>query len=88
MNENLSAVLDRILDKPVGQPEILLGVLLIVIVQINVQVLKVLVSLCVLLGSDVEHMRDSQIEQVLSLQAGDKIAIAQLRQNLDRVKTL
>ena len=61
MNKNFSGILDGIFDKPVGKSEILFSILFIVIVQINIQVVKVLVSLCVLFGSHVEHMRDSQL---------------------------
>jgi len=88
MNKNFSCIFDGIFDKPVGKSEILFSILFIVIVQINIQVVKVLVSLSVLFGSHFEDMRDSQLEQVFGFEASDKVAIIQLGQNLDRVKTL
>lgn len=59
--KHLASIFNRISDKPIGQPEILLGILFIVIVQIDVQVLKILVSFGVLFGSHVEDMRNPEL---------------------------
>ena len=59
--KHLPTIFYRISDKPIGQPEILLGVLFIIVVQIDIKVLKILVSFGVLFGSHVEDMRNPEL---------------------------
>lgn len=88
MDKYLAPILDGISNESIGEPKILLGIFLIIIVQIDIEVLKILTTLGVLFGGDVEHVGDAELQKMLGLEAGDKVAVEKLGLDLDWVKAL
>ena len=62
MDEHFPSLLYRILYESVWQPEVFLSILFIIVVEINIEVLKILVSFCILFGSHIEYVCDSKFE--------------------------
>lgn len=88
MDKDTPSIFDCIFNESVCKPEELFGVLFRVIMQVNIQILEVLLPLCVLLRGYIKYVSDSNFEQMFCLQPCNKIAIGQICQNLNRVKTL
>ena len=88
MDKHLPPIFNRVSNKPIRQPKILLSILLVVIVQVNIQVLKILATLGVLLGGHVEDMGNAQLEKVFGLEARDEVTVEELWEGLDRLEGL
>ena len=56
--------------------------------QVNIQVLKILATLGVLLGGHVEDMGNAQLEKVFGLEARDEVTVEELWEGLDRLEGL
>lgn len=76
MNKNLAPFFYRTSYEPVRQSEKLFSILLITIMQVNVQVLKVMFPPSVLFWSHIENMCYPHLQQMLGLKACNKVAVA------------
>ena len=64
MHQNLATATQSLVDKAIGYAEVLFHVLLWLVVNVQVQVLEVVVSLGVGLASDIQNVRDTLLDQL------------------------
>lgn len=75
MDEHSTSLLNRVSDEPVWDSKELFGVFFIVVMQINIQILKILLSFCVLFWAYIQNMSNPKIQNVLCFEACDEVAI-------------
>ena len=68
MDKDLAATIERLIDEAIRDAEVFLGILLRLVIDVQVQVLEVTVSLGVGLTGDIQDVRDSSLDELASLE--------------------
>ena len=88
MNKHLPPSCQGTFDKPVRQPEELLGIFLCGVSEVNILVLEVFLAFGVGLAGHVQDMRDTQVQHMLPFQPGYKVAQVESRDDLNALEAL
>lgn len=68
MDQDLASAVQRLVDESICDAEVLLGIFLRLIVQLQVEIFEVAVALRVRLAGDVQNMRDAGLDQLARLE--------------------
>lgn len=88
MYKHFSTSPNGVFNESVGNTEEFLGVLFSSIPQIDVQISKIMVLLCILFAGHIEDMSYSKVQQMLWFQTSDKVAEVKSWSCLDWFETL
>ena len=68
MDQDLAATVERLVDESISDAEVLLRIFLRLIVQLQIEIFEVAVTLRVRLAGDVEDVRDAGLNQLARLE--------------------
>lgn len=68
VDQDLASAVQRLVDESICDAEVLLGIFLRLVVQLQVEIFEVAVALRVRLAGDVQNMRDAGLDQLARLE--------------------